>query len=717
MKLKTKITLTTVGVVLLATAGFLATLVVEQRRMATELNHLLVNQTEGEIRKAVEDAHLNCVAIEARNQRRLTHSLNVAREVLQHEGGAQVGTETVDWVAVNQFTKATVPVSLPRMLAGTNWLGQVLTTNEPARVVDDAKRLTRDFCTIFQRMNPAGDMLRVATSVIKDDGSRAVGTFIPARNPDGAENPVVAAVLRGETYRGRAYVVNDWHCTAYEPIHDGASNVIGMLYVGIGLRDINKELQDMLMKMRVGKTGYVFVLGAKGDQQGKYLVSFKGQRDGENVWHSKDDNGRLFIQEMIQTALSGTNGAVSVHRYPWKNPGDNQARAKVAAVAYYAPWDWMLGASAYEDDSQDAVLTVRRAGLRLLLWVSVAAGIIAVLAGTVSQRVAQGINRSLSQVMGALASSTGQIKSAAQQLTGASQQLAEGASTQAASLEETSSSLEEMSSMTRQNAANASQASDLARQARAAAEHGVRETDGLGTAMQSIQQSSDDIAKIIRTIDEIAFQTNILALNAAVEAARAGEAGMGFAVVADEVRNLAQRSATAAKETAAKIEGAITRTNNGVDASRRVHEALTQILTHIRRVDELSAEVNAASSQQSQGIQQLNTAVSQMDQVTQANAAGAEESASAAEELSAQADQLRSAVADLTRLVHGAAPTRTPPATTAPVPGAAGSGSSLRFSNPSPVPRPHPGGSAPGTRRVEQSVPAAAVVDRRSIGP
>jgi methyl-accepting chemotaxis protein len=175
----------------------------------------------------------------------------------------------------------------------------------------------------------------------------------------------------------------------------------------------------------------------------------------------------------------------------------------------------------------------------------------------------------------------------------------------------------------------------------------------MSAAMEAIKISSDDIAKIIKTIDEIAFQTNILALNAAVEAARAGEAGMGFAVVADEVRNLAQRSAQAAKETAAKIEGAIAKTAQGVDISSKVSLTLNEIVVKARQVDELAAEVAGASREQTQGITQINIAVGQMDKVTQSNAANAEESAAAAEELNAQALTMKESVAQLLRLVGG----------------------------------------------------------------
>ena len=267
--------------------------------------------------------------------------------------------------------------------------------------------------------------------------------------------------------------------------------------------------------------------------------------------------------------------------------------------------------------------------------------------------VVTGLNRMLKKVSSSLGEGAEQVTAAAGQVSSASQTLAEGASEQAASLEETSSSLEEMSSMTKRNAENAQKANDLAKQARTAADKGASDMQSMSAAMEAIKISSDDIAKIIKTIDEIAFQTNILALNAAVEAARAGEAGMGFAVVADEVRNLAQRSAQAAKETAGKIEGAIAKSAQGVEISSKVAATLNEIVTKARQVDELVAEVSGASREQTQGITQINTAVGQMDKVTQSNAASAEESAAAAEELNAQAELMKQSVIELLKLVNG----------------------------------------------------------------
>ena len=266
---------------------------------------------------------------------------------------------------------------------------------------------------------------------------------------------------------------------------------------------------------------------------------------------------------------------------------------------------------------------------------------------------ARSITRPIMVAAEQLSSGAKETSAAANQVSIASQQLAEGATEQAASLEETSASLEEMSGVTNRNAESAGKANELARQARKAADTGADDMQGMTTAMQDIKTSSDDIAKIIKTIDEIAFQTNILALNAAVEAARAGEAGAGFAVVAEEVRALAQRAAQAARETAGKIEGAITKTAQGVEISTKVSLSLTEIVEKVRQVDELVAEVSTASHEQSQGVKQIAVAVNQMDQVVQSNAAGAEESASASEELTAQSMTLQHIVEELHSLING----------------------------------------------------------------
>jgi len=232
-----------------------------------------------------------------------------------------------------------------------------------------------------------------------------------------------------------------------------------------------------------------------------------------------------------------------------------------------------------------------------------------------------------------------------------SQSVADGASTQAASLEETSASLNEIASMTKRNAENADRAKGFATEARSAAETGATDMQAMSAAMEAIKTSSGNIAKIIKTIDEIAFQTNLLALNAAVEAARAGEAGAGFAVVADEVRSLAQRSVHAARETAESIEDSIRKSEHGAQLNEKVAQSLNGIVSKARQVDELIGEIAHASIEQDQGLSQILTAVTQMDNVTQKNAAHSEESASAAQDLQSHAKAMHRALIELQTLI------------------------------------------------------------------
>ena len=266
---------------------------------------------------------------------------------------------------------------------------------------------------------------------------------------------------------------------------------------------------------------------------------------------------------------------------------------------------------------------------------------------------ARGIIKSLSKVIEDLTSGSEQVATAANQVSASSQQLAEGSSEQASSLEETSSSLDEIGSMSRQNAGNSETAKNEMASATKIVEKVNKQLAEMVKAIDEISQTSEETGKIIKTIDEIAFQTNLLALNAAVEAARAGEAGAGFAVVADEVRNLAMRSAEAAKNTSNLIENTISAVNRGSEITRATEEAFQENVAIAMKIGGLVEEIAAASKEQSQGIDQINKAVAEMDKVTQTTAANAEESASASEELSSQSAELKKIVGVLVGIVDG----------------------------------------------------------------
>lgn len=307
---------------------------------------------------------------------------------------------------------------------------------------------------------------------------------------------------------------------------------------------------------------------------------------------------------------------------------------------------WALLAEIDEAEAFEAVHL-----LRWVIYIIAGFGLCSIIA--VAIWITKSITKPINKVIYNLTTGAKQLESASDQVSSSSQQLAEGATEQAASLEETAAMLEHMSTMTKENAEHARDANERSETVRSAADKSREAIARMSNVIGKIKSSSDQTAKILKTIDEIAFQTNLLALNAAVEAARAGEAGKGFAVVAEEVRNLAQRSAEAAKNTSILIEESQQNADNGVTVSNEVTEVLNKIITGVTDVGGLITQLSTSSEEQSKGIDQINSATADMDRATQGTAANAEESAAASEELSAQAKELNGVVTALQMIIEG----------------------------------------------------------------
>ncbi len=331
-------------------------------------------------------------------QQQVSYNLNVARHILANAGPVSLASTTVTWTAVNQLSQEHTEIQLPAMLVGDAWLGQNTDPAVESAVVDVVTRMVGETATVFQRMNERGDMLRVATTVKDTAGRRAIGTYIPAINPDGKPNPVVSAILNGEAYHGRAFVVNTWYLTAYQPIQDAAGKLAGMLYVGARQKNVEARVRQAILQTRVGKTGYIYVLGGRGEERGHYIISQRGERDGEDVWESKDSEGRLVIQNVIGKALALKPGEITTERYRWQNPDDPVPRWKVARLMYYAPWDWVIGTSVYEDELQHYRTVLNAGRLQMTGFMSAAGLLIALLVGLAGVLLAWTLTRPIRQI-------------------------------------------------------------------------------------------------------------------------------------------------------------------------------------------------------------------------------------------------------------------------------------------------------------------------------
>lgn len=402
---------------------------------------------------------------------------------------------------------------------------------------------------------------------------------------------------------------------------------------GMSKEEIKDKIREDLLDIKIGKTGYMYIMNSVGD------LLVHPSSEGKNLYESKDDSGHEFVKEMCDK-LSGDI------MYPWKNDGEKKARYKIVKYDYIRELDWIVGAGVYVEELYAPMYLIKK--------VSLAGGIISiVLMLGIMFLVLRRIVNSLVKVVENLNMSSEQVAEASVELDHASQELAKGSSTQAASIAETSASLEESDSMIKNNNESTQLAVDVVIKTKQAVEDGKVKMDAMRKAMNEIKESSDNIANIIKVIENIAFQTNILALNAAVESARAGEIGQGFAVVAEEVRGLAEKSSQAANDTAVMIESCVNNSKNGVKLAETVWESFYKIDEHANKVSSIIETISGATKEQSLGISQINRAVSELEGVTQSMAETAEESASASEELRAQSESLNRISDELTEVVKG----------------------------------------------------------------
>jgi methyl-accepting chemotaxis protein len=442
--------------------------------------------------------------------------------------------------------------------------------------------------------------------------------------------------------------------------------------------DAQTAAKDALRAMRFGQNGYLFIIDSK-----PQVILNPGlpQTEGNQVGEFKDPDGVYVYRAILEGARRTTGPEAGFSTYRGRLPGTENPQRKLTYGRYVADWDWFVATGVFLVDVEDAfranlinalvsTLLIGALIAAVMLWLmrtvkrslggepAYAVEAVTRIAGgdlTVPVTVRAGDEQSvlaamqrmqtrLAGTLGEIRGAAGSIATATDEISAGNTDLSQRTEEQASALEQTASSMEELTGIVRQNADNARQASALAVNASDIANRGGEVVSEVVATMGEINNASRQIVDIIGVIEGIAFQTNILALNAAVEAARAGEQGRGFAVVAGEVRSLAQRSANAAKEIKTLIDNSVAQVDNGSLLVAKAGETMHEVVGAVRRVTDIMGEISAASAEQSTGIEQVGQAVTQMDSVTQQNAALVEEAAAAAHSLAEQAQSMMRAV-------------------------------------------------------------------------
>ncbi|MCO5308228.1 MAG: methyl-accepting chemotaxis protein [Austwickia sp.] len=628
---------------------------------------------------------------ESLNQRVAT-DLRVAQEKLAAAGGFRLGAGTLAWEAKNQTSGAVSSVRLPQPMVGSTPLRPERSAQAVVPVVDATKAAVGDTATIFQRMNDAGDMLRVATNILGTDGNRVIGTSIAAKGADGAANPVLAAVLAGKTYTGTANVVGSWYVTQYAPLFDEGDRIIGMLYVGVKQESV-ATLRDAILGATVGAHGQVLVLGTTGANKGAVRLAKDAAQQGQNLLGAKGQDGTAYVEAALTKAATLKPGESAAVPFV---AGDGQP-SKIWTV-YYAPWDWTIAVITRDADFAAPVERLNAGRQQLLVTLIVlsvgvaAAGLAAALAlgrritaplvrlrdrmaeiadgdGDLTARVEDhdrdevgqlggAFNRFVAKVATAVAAVTQAsdgVHRAAGEIAAVTRDLDDSATRSAAQTERAQTASAEIVESVATAAAATEQMSasirDIAGSAARAAEIGAEATQLAGqteAAVSALGQSSAEIGAVIKSITSIAEQTNLLALNATIEAARAGEAGKGFAVVANEVKELARETAQATDDISRRIEHIQADTGRAVDAITRIaavvrdiNDAQATIATAVEEQSATTAEVSRAIGHASHGVDGVRTAISSVNDGAKASATAIRSARHSADESDELAGLLR----------------------------------------------------------------------------
>jgi hypothetical protein len=625
----------------------------------------------------------------------------MAREVVDDTGEVSLDVaDPVTWEATDQLTGEVTTVELPRFVVGPQRIAPNTDLDVRTAVVDDVVDFAGNTATVFQRMNDDGDMLRIATNVATLDGTRAVGTYIPAVGPDGEPNAVVAALLDGETFRGRAFVVNQWYTTSYEPlVADG--EVVGAIYVGIPEAALLDALAPAIDSVRVGDRGFAAVLSTT---DGSWLQAPPGFDAATPVAELAGDDGTAWGADLVAAVAAEDRGELSVDR-----------RGEELALSWttFPTYGWSVVVGAYPADYAHIADRLADARTSVALWMVVAGVVVAALVlGALVVALQRVVTSPLRDRSGELSDSAGDLGAVAAQLDASASSTADRAAEVASASEEVSANLGAVAASAEEMTATAT---EISRSATRATEVSTRAVGAARTTSETVERlraSSEEITEVVGVISAIAEQTNLLALNATIEASRAGEAGKGFAVVAGEVKDLAQQTTTAAGDVATKVSGIGQEVAGAVEAIAEIVAVIDEISSSQHAIASAVEEQVASNSEISRNMTEAQTAADGIVRAITDVSDGAAASREIAARTTVAARALDRIAGQLARLVDGdrtgpgaapSGPTGRPTGAGAPAPpaapSAAGDASGASGGEPPAVPAGFAPADAPDAHR------------------